>query len=73
MTPLIFIALKSHRAESTVMARFRNADVELARLMGAKLIEYHDSNCTAVRVTAAGRSALKAEREAALAEKMRAA
>jgi hypothetical protein len=64
VTPLAFIASAAFRSERTIAKRFRNADVELARLLRDHEIEYHDDACTAVHVTAIGRARLKAERDA---------
>lgn len=65
MTPLAFIASASHRQQSTLRKRFSCADVLIASLIRLGHIEYHSAVTWSVRVTAAGRSALRDQRAAA--------
>lgn len=61
---LAFIQSKSHRAESTILARFPSAAKALAILKRDGLVSYYDNNCSAVMITAAGRSELRRLRDA---------
>lgn len=58
---LAYIAEVSHRVETKLVKRF--PEWELSRLIVAGHVEFHSLSPRAWRVTAAGRAALKAERD----------
>ncbi len=62
---LAFIQSASHRAESTVLTRYPAGGKALAVLKRDGLVEYQNDACTAIRITAMGRSALRRLHEAA--------
>ena len=61
---LAVIADASHKSETVLIRQFPMAGKALAVLMRDGLLAYHNDACTAVHITAAGRSALRRLREA---------
>jgi hypothetical protein len=64
---LDFIQRAAFRKESVVLQRYPAGSKALAILKRDKLVEYQDDNCTAIRITLAGRNELRRLRELELA------
>lgn len=62
---LSYIQSASHRTEATILKRYPMGGKALAILMRDGFVEYYDNACSAVRITACGRSELRRLRAAA--------